>query len=65
MATSMQKMGVNRLDCVQYHCWDYSERNYLDALGHLAHFQALDTVGKVTVVGTSYRKFSQISDTFY
>lgn len=33
---SRRRMGVDRLDLLQFHWWDYRDRGYLDALGHLA-----------------------------
>lgn len=36
---SMNRMQVNSLDCVQFHWWDYEDKRYLDALGHLADLQ--------------------------
>ena len=36
VATSLQRMDVDRLDLLQFHWWDYGDRRYLDALRHLA-----------------------------
>lgn len=36
---SMTRMQVDSLDCVQFHWWDYKDKRYLDALGHLADLQ--------------------------
>ena len=33
---SRRRMGVDRLDLLQFHWWDYGDRGYLDALAHLA-----------------------------
>lgn len=33
---SLRRMGVDRLDLLQFHWWDYGDPAYLDALGHLA-----------------------------
>jgi aryl-alcohol dehydrogenase-like predicted oxidoreductase len=33
---SLGRMGVDRLDLLQFHWWDYADRRYLDALKHLA-----------------------------
>jgi len=33
---SLRRMGVERLDLLQFHWWDYSNENYLEALDHLA-----------------------------
>jgi aryl-alcohol dehydrogenase-like predicted oxidoreductase len=39
VAVSLSRMGVDCLDLLQFHWWDYSDRSYLDALGHLADLQ--------------------------
>lgn len=36
---SMTRMQGDSLDCVQFHWWDYKDKRYLDALGHLADLQ--------------------------
>ena len=36
VAISLRRMGVDRLDLLQFHWWDYGDRRYLDALRHLA-----------------------------
>jgi aryl-alcohol dehydrogenase-like predicted oxidoreductase len=33
---SRRRMGVDRLDLLQFHWWDYRDQRYLDALRHLA-----------------------------
>ncbi len=39
IAVSLSRMGVDRLDLLQFHWWDYGDESYLDALGHLADLQ--------------------------
>ncbi|MGE5271416.1 MAG: aldo/keto reductase, partial [Thiohalocapsa sp.] len=36
VGVSLRRMGVDRLDLLQLHWWDYGDRRYLDALRHLA-----------------------------
>ena len=36
IGVSLSRMGVDRLDLLQFHWWDYADPNYLDALKHLA-----------------------------
>lgn len=36
VAVSLWRMGVDRLDLLQFHWWDYRDLRYLDALRHLA-----------------------------
>jgi aryl-alcohol dehydrogenase-like predicted oxidoreductase len=39
VAVSLSRMGVDALDLLQFHWWDYSDNRYLDALRHLADLQ--------------------------
>lgn len=41
---SRQRMGVDCLDLLQFHWWDYRDQNYLDALHYMAQLQ---TEGKI------------------
>jgi aryl-alcohol dehydrogenase-like predicted oxidoreductase len=36
IGVSLSRMGVECLDLLQFHWWDYSDENYLEALDHLA-----------------------------
>ncbi len=36
---SLRRMGVETLDLLQFHWWEYGDRSYLDALKHLADLQ--------------------------
>ena len=36
---SRHRMGVNSLDLMQFHWWEYRDKNYLDALKHMADLQ--------------------------
>ena len=39
IGVSLSRMGVECLDLVQFHWWDYSDKSYLDALKHLGDLQ--------------------------
>lgn len=39
IGVSLSRMGVECLDLLQFHWWDYRDASYLDALGHLADLQ--------------------------
>ena len=39
IGVSLSRMGVARLDLLQFHWWDYGDNSYLDALSHLADLQ--------------------------
>lgn len=36
---SLRRMGVERLDLMQFHWWDYRDKNYLDALKYMSELQ--------------------------
>ena len=38
-------MGVTRLDCLQFHWWDYNDKRYMDALKHLSDLQSEGKIG--------------------
>lgn len=37
---SLRRMGVDSLDLMQFHWWEYRDQNYLDALKYMAELQA-------------------------
>src|SRR6516165_6135735 len=39
VGVSLSRMGVECLDLLQFHWWDYSDESYLEALDHLADLQ--------------------------
>jgi aryl-alcohol dehydrogenase-like predicted oxidoreductase len=39
LARSLRRMDVATLDLLQFHWWEYEDRNYLEALTHLAHLR--------------------------
>jgi aryl-alcohol dehydrogenase-like predicted oxidoreductase len=48
IAISLRRMGVETLDLLQFHWWDYEDSAYLDALTHLSH---LRDAGKLKHLG--------------
>lgn len=48
--TSLARLGVERLDLVQFHWWDYAVPGYVQALHWLKDLQA---AGKVGLIGTT------------
>jgi aryl-alcohol dehydrogenase-like predicted oxidoreductase len=44
IAVSRRRMGVDTLDLLQFHWWDYADSRYIDALDHLA---ALRDAGQI------------------
>lgn len=47
---SLRRLGVERLDLVQFHWWDYQVPGYLEAAGWLAEQQV---AGKIRLLGTT------------
>lgn len=47
---SLMRLGVERLDLVQFHWWDYSIPGYIDAAFHLADLQE---AGKIRHIGVT------------
>jgi aryl-alcohol dehydrogenase-like predicted oxidoreductase len=47
---SLKRLGVERLDMVQFHWWDYSIPYYVDAACHLAELQK---AGKIRCIGVT------------
>jgi len=45
---SLRRLGVDTIDLVQFHWWDYSAPRWLDAAGHLA---TLQRAGKIRHIG--------------
>lgn len=48
--TSLQRLGVERLDIVQFHWWDYAVPNYVQAMHWM---KALQAEGKLALIGTT------------
>jgi len=44
VAHSRRRMEMTPLDLLQFHWWDYADRRYLDALGHLADLRSAGQV---------------------
>uniref|UniRef100_A0A3Q0QVE5 NADP-dependent oxidoreductase domain-containing protein n=1 Tax=Amphilophus citrinellus TaxID=61819 RepID=A0A3Q0QVE5_AMPCI len=57
---SMTRMQVDALDCVQFHWWDYGDKRYLEALGHLSDLQQEGIILNVQDINTSIRLQAQL-----
>ncbi|XP_067655776.1 uncharacterized protein [Haliotis asinina] len=62
IARSMQRMKVSRLDCVQFHWWDYSDKRYLDALKHLQDLRMEGKIGEVALTNFDTARLQEIID---
>lgn len=47
---SLQRLGVDRLDLVQFHWWDYAIPGYVETAGHLSDLQR---AGKILYIGVT------------
>lgn len=56
----MKRMGVDKLDMLQFHWWDYSDSRYLDALAYLNELQAEGLIGEVSVTNFNTRHLMEI-----
>ena len=57
--TSLNRLGVERLDLVQFHWWDYDLPNYIDVAGWLIE---LSDEGKIRCLGTTNFNPSRLDD---
>lgn len=66
---SLRRMGVDSLDLLQFHWWEYEDERYLEALGHLSNLREagkirhvaltnFDTEHLKTIVGNGIRVVS-------
>lgn len=46
---SMKRMGVGRIDAVQFHWWDYNDASYIDALHHLSKLRDEGKIGHIAL----------------
>lgn len=56
---SRRRMGVDTLDLLQFHWWEYRDRDYLNALDHLA---ALRDLGRIRHLGLTNFDTERLSD---
>ena len=62
IGTSLSRMGVKCLDLLQFHWWDYGDRSYLDALGHLADLQREGKIRHLALTNFDTERLSVILD---
>nr|XP_040050337.1 uncharacterized oxidoreductase At1g06690, chloroplastic-like [Gasterosteus aculeatus aculeatus]XP_040050338.1 uncharacterized oxidoreductase At1g06690, chloroplastic-like [Gasterosteus aculeatus aculeatus]XP_040050340.1 uncharacterized oxidoreductase At1g06690, chloroplastic-like [Gasterosteus aculeatus aculeatus] len=58
---SMTRMQVDRLDCVQFHWWDYKDKRYLDALGHLSDLQQEGLIQELALTNFDTQRLEEIT----
>ena len=59
---SLSRMGVDRLDLLQFHWWDYSDNRYLDALKHLAELQQAGRIRCLGLTNFDTERLQTIAD---
>lgn len=62
MQRSMTRMQVDRLDCVQFHWWDYRDKRYLDALGHLSDMQQEGLIRELSLTNFDTQRLMEITN---
>jgi aryl-alcohol dehydrogenase-like predicted oxidoreductase len=60
---SLARMGVDTLDLIQFHWWDYSDKSYLDALRHLADLQQEGKIRHLALTNFDTERLRIIADT--
>ncbi|XP_062419748.1 uncharacterized protein LOC134132258 [Pungitius pungitius] len=61
LCRSMSRMQVDRLDCVQFHWWDYKDKRYLDALGHLSDLQQEGLIQELSLTNFDTQRLEEIT----
>ena len=59
---SLSRMGVECLDLLQFHWWDYSDKSYLDALKHLADLQREGKIRHLALTNFDTERLHVIAD---
>jgi aryl-alcohol dehydrogenase-like predicted oxidoreductase len=62
IGVSLSRMGVDCLDLLQFHWWDYGDEGYLDALGHLAELQDEGKIRHLALTNFDTERLRVITD---
>jgi len=62
ISISLTRMGVERLDLLQFHWWDYKNDGYLDALQHLSDLQQEGKIHHLALTNFDTERLSVIAD---
>jgi aryl-alcohol dehydrogenase-like predicted oxidoreductase len=57
---SLRRMGVDRLDLLQFHWWDYRDKRYLDALKHLADLREAGKIRHLALTNFDTERLREI-----
>ncbi|RXM95491.1 hypothetical protein EOD39_16816 [Acipenser ruthenus] len=58
---SLKRMRVKSLDCLQFHWWDYSDKRYLEALGHLSDLQQEGVIRELALTNFDTKRLEEIT----
>ena len=61
---SLSRMGVECLDLLQFHWWDYNDRSYLEGLKHLADLQHEGKIRHLALTNFDTERLGVIADRF-
>ena len=59
---SLRRMGVDSLDLMQFHWWDYRDKNYLDALKYMAELQDEGKIKDLALTNFDTERLKIITD---
>jgi len=62
IGVSLSRMGVECLDLLQFHWWDYSDESYFDALDHLADLQREGKIRHLALTNFDTERLRVIAD---
>ena len=62
ISISLARMGVERLDLLQFHWWDYEDDGYLEALKHLSDLQQEGKIRHLALTNFDTERLSVIAD---
>ena len=62
IGVSLSRMGVECLDLLQFHWWDYSDESYLEALDHLADLQNAGKIRHLALTNFDTERLRIIAD---
>src|SRR5215469_5309853 len=59
---SRARMGVDCLDLLQFHWWDYGDRRFLDALAHLADLKSTGKIRHLALTNFDTERLGAVAD---
>jgi len=59
---SMSRMCVKKLDCIQLHWWDYSDKRFLDVLKHLSQLQSQGLIRELSLTNFDTERLIEIHE---